>query len=125
MVQRVFLEGMSGGNMMDEWQDKTGSRDGSQEAAALIQEADVESLAKTLARGTQKRSQIWETLLQSTRQGLSDQVARHHSTFQPAWTMAVSTRRNYGKRHVVKKGNSQGKIFFKFQITNFVLILPS
>lgn len=51
--------------MLGEWEHKAGSRDGGQETVTWIQEVDVESGAETLARGTGRSSQIWETLHES------------------------------------------------------------
>ena len=117
MVWAAISEGVSAGRVLGDGEHEAGSRDGGQEAAAWIQEVHVESQAKTLARGTGRRGQVWEALHESTRQ---DWVAKGQSIalLWPEWPITVSTGRNYEQRHRV--GNSQEKMFFRLQRTNFV-----
>ena len=63
MVWAAISEGVSAGRVLGDGEHEAGSRDGGQEAAAWIQEVHVESQAKTLARGTGRRGQVWEALV--------------------------------------------------------------
>lgn len=89
---------------------------GSQGAAEFIWEMDVKSLAKApgCKRNRDKESDLGDTS-SVYMPGLGDQVAEHQSLCFPKWL----------GRGTVRKGNPYGKIFFQFQITNLVLILPS
>lgn len=66
MVWAVVSEGVSTSRVLGDGEREAGSGDGGQQAAAWIQEVHVESWAKTLARGTRRRGQVWETLREST-----------------------------------------------------------